>query len=334
MAIIFYIFGFVFLYPAKAGLFSFFEQWLGGNTDADQIQLSNLQTMSLLYAPLNSALPVAIGGGDITIVGQNALLAEVGLLGSIADIEDKVPADRISIYVVREGDTLTEIAKMFDVSVNTILWANNIGRYDVLKVNQFLTIFPISGAPYEVQKGDTEESIAKKMKGDANEIRQFNDLSASHPLAVGMKIFIPNGEAPVPPSTNVPSGSYRGGSGPYYAGYYIRPIIGGRISQGRHGYNAVDLAAPCGTPILAPHSGDVIMSRTGGWYGGYGSFLIIDYPNGTQNLLAHMSTVIVGTGWHVVQGQVIGYMGQTGNATGCHVHIEFRGAEIPSSCLY
>ena len=335
---IFFIFGLVFVFStnyAEAGLFSFVEKWLTGESaDADQVQPSNSQTMPLLQATLNPNSADATGGGDITIVGQTALLAEVGLLGSIADIEDKVSADNISIYVVRNGDTLTGIAKMFDVSVNTILWANNIGRYDPIKIGQTLIVFPISGAPYEVKAGDTIESIAEKLKGDANEIRQFNNLSASHTLVAGMKIFIPDGEAPIPPSTNVPSGSYRGGSGPYYAGYYIRPIVGGRISQSRHGYNAVDLAAPCGTPILAPHSGDVIMSRTGGWFGGYGSFLIIEYPNGTQNLLAHMSTVIVGTGWHVVQGQVIGYMGQTGNATGCHVHIEFRGAEIPPSCLY
>ncbi len=334
MGLIFYFLGFVILNPVEANIFGSVIRWLGGEANSDQSQSVNSQNIPLLHAPLNSTLSAAIGGGDITIVGQSALLAEIGPLGSIADIEDKVPADHISIYVVREGDTLTEIAKMFDVSVNTILWANNIGRYDPIKISQTLIVFPVSGAPYEVKAGDTVESIAEKLKGDADEIRQFNDLSASHPLAVGMKIFIPNGEAPVPPSTSVPSGSYRGGSGPYYAGYYIRPIVGGRISQGRHGFHAVDLAAPCGTPILAPHSGDVIMSRTGGWFGGYGSFLIIEYPNGTQNLLAHMSTVIVGTGWHVVQGQVIGYMGQTGNATGCHVHIEFRGAEIPPSCLY
>ena len=331
LAVIFYIFGFVFLHPANAGLFSFLEQWLGGeNADADQIQLSNSQTIPLLQAALNPNSSDATGGGDITIVGQSALLAEVGPLGSIADIEDKVPADHISIYVVREGDTLTEIAKMFDVSVNTILWANNIGRYDALKVGQTLIILPVSGVQYEVKAGDTIESIAEKWKGDVNEISQFNDLSPSQPLAVGTEIIIPDGEAPIPPSTNVPSGSYRGGSGPAYAGYYIRPIEGGRKTQGLHGYNGVDLANGCYMPIFASHSGDVIMSRSSGWNGGYGNFVIIDHPNGTQTLYAHMSEIIVGTGWHVVQGQVIGYTGATGKATGCHVHFEVRGAEMPN----
>ncbi len=331
LAVIFYIFGFVFLYPAKAGLFSFVENWLTGeNADADQVQLSNSQTIPLLQAALNPDSSDATGGGDITIVGQSALLAEVGPLGSIADIEDKVPADHISIYVVREGDTLMGIAKMFDVSVNTILWANNIGRYDVLEIDQTIIVPSISGIQYEAKAGDTVESIAEKLKGDANEIRQFNDLSSSHPLAVGMKIFIPDGEAPIPPSTNVPSGSYRGGSGPAYAGYYIRPIEGGRRTQGLHGYNAIDLANGCYMPIFASHTGDIIMSRSNGWNGGYGNFVVINHPNGTQTLYAHMSEIIVGVGWHVVQGQVIGYIGATGKASGCHVHFEVRGAEMPN----
>lgn len=283
-----------------------------------------------MQAPLNLDPSGAIGGGDITIVGQSALLADIGPLGSVADIEDTPLSDQISIYVVREGDTLAGIAKMFDVSVNTILWANNIGRYDVLKIGQTLIILPVSGIQYEVKAGDTVESIAEKWKGDANEIRQFNNLSPNQPLAVGTTIIIPDGEAPIPPSTNVPSGTYRGGSGPTYAGYYIRPIEGGRRTQGLHGYNAIDLGNGCYTPIFASHTGDVIMSRAGGWNGGYGNFVIINHPNGTQTLYAHMSEIIVGAGWHVVQGQVIGYTGLTGNTTGCHVHFEIRGAAMPS----
>jgi len=179
---------------------------------------------------------------------------------------------------------------------------------------------------YTVQKGDTIESIAKKWKGDVNEIIQFNDLSPNQTLVVGSIIIIPNGEAPLLPSYT-PRGTYRGGSGPEYVGYYRRPIVGGRKSQGLHGYNGVDLANFCGTPIVASASGDVIISRSGGWNGGYGNFVIIDHYNGTQTLYAHMSSVIVSAGWHVVQGQVIGYIGLSGNTTGCHIHFEIRGAK-------
>jgi murein DD-endopeptidase MepM/ murein hydrolase activator NlpD len=293
--------------------------------------------MIVLQALKIEDLANAIGGSDgPTIVGGNSVKAEQGPNGTIADIQDTPPSDRISIYVVREGDTLVGIAKMFGVSVNTLLWANNIGRYDVIRVGQNLMILPVSGIQYQIKEGDTIQSIAKKWNGDADEIIQFNNLSPNQPLAVGTTIIIPDGEAPIPPSTNVPSGSYRGGSGPSYIGYYMRPVSGGYNSRatasnphGLHGYNAVDLAVSCGTPIVASASGDVLMARSGGWNGGYGNFIIIDHPNGTQTLYAHNSSNIVGTGWHVVQGQVIGYVGITGNTTGCHVHFEIRGAANP-----
>lgn len=329
MGIIFYFVGFVVLNPVEASIFGSVIKWLGGEANSDQSQPVNSQNIPLLHAPLNSTLPAAMGGGDITIVGQSALLSDVGPLGSIADIQEKKSQGQISIYVVQEKDNLASIAKMFGVSVNTILWTNNIGRDDVIKAGQTLVILPISGVQYVVKEGDTIESIAKKWKGDIEEIIQFNDLSPNQKLAVGAIVVIPNGEAPIPASTFVPKGYYRGGSGPYYAGYYIRPVDGGRKSQRLHGWNGVDLAASCGTPIMAAASGDVIISREGGWNGGYGNFVIISHANGTQTLYAHMSSTIVGGDWHVVQGQVIGYVGVTGNTTGCHLHFEVRGAANP-----
>lgn len=320
------IFSFYALNYAEASILSGFLKLFSGNDQANSAQSLNLQNMSVLHAPLSIDPSLAVGGGDTTIVGQSALLSDIGPLGSIADVQEKKSQGQISIYVVQKGDTLTQIAEMFDIDVNTILWANNLNRGGSITPGQTLVMLSVPGILYEVKEGDTIAAIAKKWKGDVNEIAQLNDLSPNQKLKAGMVITIPNAEAPVSSLANIPRSQYRGGSGPYYANYYIRPIVGGRKSQGLHGYNAVDLAAPCGTPILASHSGDVIMSRIGGWNGGYGNFVIISHPNGTQTLYSHMSEIIVGTGWHVVQGQVIGYMGQTGNATGCHVHFEIRGA--------
>lgn len=336
MGFIFFFFALFAISSAKANILGSFIKWLGVYENSSPSQSVNSQTIPLLQAPKNSDPFTAVGGGDINIVGQSALLADIGPLGSVADIKDNPSPDQISIYVVQKGDTLGGIAKMFNVSVNTILWVNNIGRYDIIKEGQTLIILPVSGIRYEVKKGDTIESIVKKSGGDIDEIIQFNDLSPNQPLAVGTTIIIPDGEAPIPPSTNILPGTYRGGSGPYYAGYYIRPVSRGRNSRatpsnphGLHGYNAVDLAVPCGAPIVASASGDVLMARSGGWNGGYGNFVIIDHSNSTQTLYAHNSSNIVGTGWHVVQGQVIGYVGATGNTTGCHLHFEVRGATNP-----
>jgi murein DD-endopeptidase MepM/ murein hydrolase activator NlpD len=109
----------------------------------------------------------------------------------------------------------------------------------------------------------------------------------------------------------------------------MRPIEGGRKSQGVHSYNAVDLANSCGSPVLAAASGDVLIGRNTGWNAGYGHYIVLVHPNGTQTLYAHLNGNIAQEGWHVTQGQVIGYLGSTGKSTGCHVHFEIRGAKNP-----
>ena len=317
-----------------AGFFSFLGKALGIDSEVKkEVQTNvslNSQTAILLKAIQNPNSVAGSGGGGIVIVNQSALLPDTGPLGSIADINDNVSnSDRISVYVVREGDSLSQIAKMFDVSVNTIIWANDINRGDLIQTGQVLIILPVTGLRYTVQKGDTLESIAKKYKGDVEEIIRFNDLPANVVLSVGDEVIIPDGEAPYKPTSVYVNSTARGTGGPNYVGYYLRPIGGGVKSQGLHGYNAVDLATYCGAPIFASASGDVVISRSYGWNGGYGNYIAISHSNGTQTLYAHNSKNIVGSGWHVVKGQVIGYIGSTGNSTGCHVHFEIRGAKNP-----
>lgn len=284
--------------------------------------------MTLLQAVVSPDQSTARGGGDITIVGGTALLSENGPSGTIVDVEEKENAGHISIYVVREGDSLSDIAKIFDVSVNTIVWANDIkGKY--VQPGQTLVILPISGVQHVVVKGDTLEKIAKKYKADAEEVAQYNDLSVDTKLAVGDTLIIPEGEvvAITKPAPSVTSRA-RGTGGPVYQNYYIRPVIGGRKSQGLHGYNGVDLAAEYGTPVFASASGDVLVSRNYGYNGGYGNYIVIKHGNGTQTLYAHLSRNVVFEG-SVVQGQVIGYVGNTGKSTGSHLHFEIRGATNP-----
>jgi murein DD-endopeptidase MepM/ murein hydrolase activator NlpD len=79
-----------------------------------------------------------------------------------------------------------------------------------------------------------------------------------------------------------------------------------------------------GTPLVASASGEVIIAKQGGWNGGYGSYVVISHPNGSQTLYGHMSNVYVYDGQEVVQGQVIGTLGKSGKATGPHVHFEIR----------
>jgi len=300
------------------------------NADAAPDAIVPSASTPALVAPTNSN-PNASTFGELATSGDTALVSYSGPSGTIADIEETPPSDRISVYVVRQGDTLSDIAKMFNVSVNTIIWANNLSSAKDVHVGDTLIILPISGTKHTVVKGDTLKSITKKYDADATEIAQFNGLDPAAPLIVGSTIIIPGGEvAPAAPkkstTTKIPPTS---GSGSAQSGYYSNPVPGSRVSQRIHGHNGVDFAAKRGTPIYASAGGTVIISRNGGWNGGYGNYVVITHSNGTQTLYAHMTNAIATAGQSVSQGQVIGYVGNTGKSTGAHLHFEVRGATNP-----
>src|SRR3989344_3422488 len=129
----------------------------------------NIQTMVLPKPAMNADPMAGRGGGEIIIVDGNAVAAEEGPSGTIADMVSRPSNSTIALYVVREGDTLSEIAEMYNVSSNTILWANDLSRTSVLKVGQTLTILPITSVKYTIKKGDTLASIAKRFSADAIE---------------------------------------------------------------------------------------------------------------------------------------------------------------------
>ncbi len=323
------LFLFVFPKPAHASIFSFLGDLLKSNND--QPIEYNSQTAPLLSAPQSSDVFFGTGGSEINIVGGQSLLPNTGPMGSIVDVET-YKLDQITTYTVRNGDTLSEIADMFDVSVNTIMWANDLKRGDIVRPGDVLIILPVSGIQYTVKKGDTIEGLVKRFKSDSGDIIVFNGLNPEKPLEIGSTIIIPDAEFGIPalPNNNSSSGATRRSSqGPDLGGYFLRPIDGGRKSQGIHGYNGVDLASSCGESVYASASGDVLIAKSTGWNGGFGEYIVIAHPNGTKTLYAHLSSILVGPGWHVTRGMKIGTIGSTGRSTGCHVHFEVRGAKNP-----
>jgi murein DD-endopeptidase MepM/ murein hydrolase activator NlpD len=101
----------------------------------------------------------------------------------------------------------------------------------------------------------------------------------------------------------------------------------GRMHEG------IDLAVPNGTPVVASAAGTVIVA---GWMGGYGNLVVVDHGGGISTAYGHNTTVTVGSGQQVMQGQLIAYSGNTGHSTGPHVHFEVRvngGAVNPMGYL-
>ncbi|MBA3412712.1 MAG: M23 family metallopeptidase, partial [Actinobacteria bacterium] len=89
----------------------------------------------------------------------------------------------------------------------------------------------------------------------------------------------------------------------------------GRMHEG------IDLAVASGTPVVASAAGTVIVA---GWLGGYGNLVVVDHGNGVSTAYGHNTSVTVGVGQSVAQGQLIAYSGNTGHSTGPHVHFEVR----------
>ncbi|MDE6600288.1 MAG: peptidoglycan DD-metalloendopeptidase family protein, partial [Oscillospiraceae bacterium] len=121
--------------------------------------------------------------------------------------------------------------------------------------------------------------------------------------------------------TTTPVSTGSGGSGTYFW-----PTDGGYISayqgDGR-GHKGIDIAAPYGTPIYAAESGTVVETG-GGWNGGYGNCVRVQHDDGNITVYAHQSSIAVSYGDYVVKGQLLGYVGSTGDSTGNHLHFEVR----------
>ena len=100
---------------------------------------------------------------------------------------------------------------------------------------------------------------------------------------------------------------------------YISCHFGEVDAFGNAGHRGTDIPAPEGTPILAAHSGTVLVS---GWNDSYGNQVLLDNGAGLSTRYAHMTQTAVTAGEAVTAGQVIGYVGSTGDSTGNHLHFE------------
>lgn len=310
---------------------------------------SSASDLKLLTARVNPETTSHQGGGDV-FVDEGALLS--GGQFNMDTVSGSASSGEISIHTVRPCtesgcETLSHIAEMYGVSVNTILWANDISDPKSVRAGDTLVILPITGVRHIVKDKETLASIAKKYGAETSEqvaamtsdIMAYNRLASASEISVGDTVVIPGGvmHTAAVSSTIAKSSSSSSSSASRSTATtarssgagFVNPLPGGVRTQGIHGYNAVDIAAASGTPIRAAADGEVIVSRSSGWNGGYGIYIVIKHANGAQTLYSHMSGVTVGSGARVTAGETIGYVGNTGKSTGPHLHFEVRGATNP-----
>lgn len=246
------------------------------------------------------------------------------------------PRDKIVTYIIQPGDTVSEIAKKFEICTESIVWQNNLSSANDISPGQKIEILPVCGMAHKVSAGETIYTIATKYGLKSAQpivdfpFNNFRD-DETFALNIGDEIVVPGGVKPVERPSSFYQPAYvaqlpsvaAGGNGSF-----IWPTSG-EITQERTWYHTgLDIANNIGTTILASAPGRVIATIWDAW--GYGYHVIIDH--GTyQSLYGHLSAIGVKEGEDVGQGQEIGKMGSTGRSTGPHLHFEIRsGGEILS----
>ncbi|MCD6577373.1 MAG: M23 family metallopeptidase [Anaerolineaceae bacterium] len=309
------------------------------------------EDISVIYAKSTEV----VGGADESNPGLPAYegVAPVEGLIKSADAHTNAPtASRYDFqeYTVVAGDTIFGISERFGITAESILWTN----FNVLQDNpaaiypgQVLTIPPIDGVLYTWNAGDGLNGVSSGLNVTPDAIIEWpgNNLSketigdyADPNIEPGTVIFAPGGSrgfkdwtfSVLARSEPAESGVYGEGrcapvySGPTGTGTFIWPGVQTYLS----GYDyspeinhlGIDVAGDLNDPLFAVDNGVVVYAGWNDW--GYGNVVAIDHGNGWQSLYAHLNLLNVGCGSYVIQGDIIGYMGTTGNSSGPHLHFE------------
>lgn len=207
----------------------------------------------------------------------------------------EIPAEETEEEEIEEGDTEEDEVK--EIRTLTI-------RIHHESIDQYTIILGFT---------DDQYSLLSEIRGE--KYRSFWAKTAGA-YAMGGQILVPYGTSsglfawPLSIAGSLTSGF----------GYRTDPFTG---EQKFHG--GIDIAAAQGTPVLASSDGAVTVANgTDPWGGGYGYYVMVSHGNGYETLYGHCSAICVGVGQTVCRGEVIAYVGSTGNSTGNHLHFEVR----------
>jgi murein DD-endopeptidase MepM/ murein hydrolase activator NlpD len=289
-------------------------------------------TIGVIIAPfLASTYPVFSQGSSVSAKINSPSNSSIAVGEDVFGTQiSQKPRDKAITYTVQKGDTVSTIAQKFGISADTIRWANNLSD-DNIGVGDTLQILPVTGIYYKVQSGDTVYTIAKKFAAEPQGIVDFpfNDFAnpETFSLVTGQMLIVPDGVKPSEqPFIRQQVYIAQGPSSASFSGSGFTWPVHGLVTQFASWYHeALDLAAPYGTPIVAAKSGVVTEASAGSYNYGYGDDVVIDHGGGYSSLYAHMEAVNVSPGQQVIGGStVIGWIGMTGRTTGPHTHFEIR----------
>lgn len=275
-------------------------------------------------------------------------VSSIETLDSINQKLDRVVAGE-QTYTIQQGDSPWSIADQFDISTQTLVNLNPevsktmlVGQTFIISKEQpFLQTKVVRTVTEEVaidfetktevdqNKEKSYQKVIQEGKKGLEEVTSevtYIDGYETERTVVSRTVLAEPVDAEIVVGSLTNSGYNFSGSGSASTqsnvGGYIWPVNGGYIScaiWGYSGHTGTDIAAPSGTTIWASKAGTVSYA---GWSNGYGYNILIDHGDGTKTRYAHCSSLAVYSGQQVSQGQVIGYVGRTGWATGNHCHFE------------
>lgn len=322
------------------------QTWAGFEVRKD-VLVSFLVTKRGLYQRpfLHTSFFVLVGGGIIAApiiattyptvaielndyTPPSAVLSSFDDQGILTQVSEK-PRDSVIKHTVSEGETISSIAEKYNVSTDTVKWANPDIKGEKIAIGQELAIPPVTGVVIKVTKGETIYSIAKKYKTEPQNILNFpfNDFTDldTFALAAGQTLVVPDGVMPEAQPVYSPRLIAQVGAIPG-DGQFIWPTQG-LITQRPVSYHmAVDIANPSLPGVAAADGGQVVVVERQRY--GYGWHVIVDHKNGYQTLYAHLSDIYVNVGQGVSKGSIIGKMGSTGRSSGPHLHFEVRKSGV------
>lgn len=274
--------------------------------------------------PIHSDIEGERKGGPAILTTESAQVELHSTLGFVGTgqapaLDTKSTRTSIEYYIVKKGDNLGSIAEDYSISLNTLLWANQLTARSYIRPGDKLTILPVSGVSHTVKKGDTLAGIAGKYKADKDKILEFNHLADAGSLQIDQVLVVPDGQIVYVAPKIIYDQGYSGKS--YTSsGQLLWPTVSKRITQYYHwSHPAIDIGANRGSRILAAEEGTVIYA---GWGKGYGYQVLIDHGGGFKTRYAHNTRLYVKAGSRVSRGQTIALSGNTGWSTGPHLHFE------------
>ena len=274
--------------------------------------------------------------GDVLVADESGYLVKIN---PQTDKASRIGMTDYAVHTVAGGQSLSVIAEMYGIKVETIMWENKLANANTLRVGQKIIIPPVNGLSHKIASGDTLDKLAAKYKIEKEAIIAQNGLDGET-LVKGQTLFLP-GAAQIAPVNTIASNSKArsvsatgtksyasvssSSSTPSVGKIFIYPTAGAITQYYHAGHYAIDIADRSKPPIWAAGGGTITKASSGTWGGGYGNHVIIDHGNGVKSLYAHMDSLNVYEGQYVNQGDVIGIMGNTGRvygATGIHLHWE------------